>query len=57
MTEEQSKHISEIDARINTIEAYLRDLKNERNKIILFDICENILTDDQMIRKLKGEEL
>ena len=57
MTEEQSKRISEIDAHINTIEAYLRDLKNERNKIILFDICENILTDDQMIRKLKGEEL
>lgn len=49
MTKEQSDRIQKIDDEINAMEAYIRDLKNERNKIILFDICKEII--DEKFRK------
>lgn len=57
MTKEQSDRILELDDRINAMEAYIRDLKNERNKIILFDICREIISDENMVKILKGEQL
>ena len=52
MTKEQSDRIQQIDDEINAMEAYIRDLNNERNKIILYDVCNEIITE-----KMKGERL
>lgn len=52
MTKEQSDRVNNIDDEINALEAYIRDLKNERNKIILYDVCKEIITEN-----MKGERL
>lgn len=54
MTKAQSDRIKEIDDEINALEAYIRDLNNERNKIILFDVCKEII--DDKFRKENGYE-
>lgn len=54
MTKEDSERIQELDDRIDTLESYIRDLKNERNRIILFDVCNSIITNEQFVNILKG---
>lgn len=55
MTKEKLKKISELDDKIRDAESYVRDLQNERNKIILSEAARIIAADADAMFILKGE--
>lgn len=56
MTKERLKQISDLEDKIRDTEHYLNDLKNERNKLILYSAIQCI-KEDEAEKITKGETL
>lgn len=54
MTKSRIQLLNEIEKEIETTEAYLRDLKNERNKLILYSALEIVNARE---KEEKGESI
>lgn len=57
MTKERLKLISDLEDKIRDTEHYLNDLKNERNKLILYSAIKCIKEEDVEKIIMKGETL
>lgn len=57
MTKERLKLISDLEDKIRDTEHYLNDLKNERNKLILYSAIQCIKEEDVEKIITKGETL
>ncbi len=55
MTKERLKQISDLEDKIRDTEHYLNDLKNERNKLILYSAIKCIKEEDVEKIIMKGE--